>query len=983
MSLDRRQFKRFETLLIVEISSQKEDSSYFFGITKNVSFEGFIFESQNYDLQTGDIFEFRLKHPQSKLSVPVLGEVVWNREMKFECYSGVKFHRFDNETKSKMVELISADKIENSGLVSSGDDARSEVQRNERTESGNREKNGIVSDSIGQAATHKDSSGTEHGDIRNGSSLPVNGRKHKDDISDDSAGGEAPGDAVTTGDQVPDSQKREGKSIQENVSMKANGSKAARRNGHRRRRPYALISAVFLMLLIAAALIVFVPGDIREKMLPQVLSSKFIENTDSVNRDPVMSAMNETGVSEPPPVPIDQSESLPDYDKETAGEQALTEVAKPLDKNKYEELADQDYGATAEQLATVHTTDENVVAQGKTVLLQEAERELQTAVVSLQDQSAREKDEGDPDHSVLKDSGDNKIDKARMERSVRKNEAVQKIAQKIRATVTEESKPASRAVKGNKEEKPAASEDKKSLQQASVQERTKTVPNEKNDKSKIMFKPENDETVSQKSTALQKPDRESEDTPKNLNTVSTQDKEKGKDVQIAKNVSGTKEKKRVQAAEIVRKPENERESAPFIKKASKLVKQRAVKKPITKKVDPKVGTLESVVISKKPERTVTLAKSEPKMQDVENVSKQAGGKYSVQVGAWKNLERSEKILKRIQNDYPDTYSRVKDDFHIVIIPNISSRKQGTVISNKLEQDLNIKPIITIKEHDTDEKIDLAALGISQGIRKPGKTQSTESSPEPVKELPVMIKKDTTSDTVNKKTITQSKKPARDQKMPKIALVLQSKKAKPSGKPDTYKEITDEYLSKYYTAYTDFFDDNSNKWDIFDIGAASARIEEGLYHIENKKEGGALIVLHYLPFPHSSDFVLEISIMEIKAGADNSYGFIFGAKDARYNYSFQIRENKFYSVKNYHKGVSGNLTTGKINGLLLDKKSAALLKIVKQADVIKFYVNNVYVDQVKNLAFYGIQIGFIVEGKSHIAIDHTRSFIRKSDHELTN
>jgi hypothetical protein len=81
MSLDRRQFKRFETLLIVEISSQKEDSSYFFGITKNVSFEGFIFESQNYDLQTGDIFEFRLKHPQSKLSVPVLGEVVWNREI--------------------------------------------------------------------------------------------------------------------------------------------------------------------------------------------------------------------------------------------------------------------------------------------------------------------------------------------------------------------------------------------------------------------------------------------------------------------------------------------------------------------------------------------------------------------------------------------------------------------------------------------------------------------------------------------------------------------------------------------------------------------------------------------------------------------------------------------------------------------------------------------------------------------------------------
>lgn len=800
MSIDRRQFKRFETLLIVEIGPQKESASYFFGITKNVSFEGFIFESQNYDLRSGDILEFRLKHPQSKLSVPVLGEIVWNRETKFECYSGVKFHRFDNETKSKVFELISADSIEHSGHVTPGEEVRSNQ--------------------------------TGQGDTHNGAPLPANVGNHKDDMSDESAGGEDPGDTVKIGGQAPEVEKVEGKLVQENVSRATNGSIAARRKEHKKRSPYSLIASVFVALFIASALIMFMSDDIREKIIPPELSSRFIKNNDAANHDGGMPVLKEKGAYETPPTPIDQSESLPDYDKQTASEQALTETGKPLDQNGYEELADHDYDGTAEQLTTLQMTDEMVVAQDKTVLLKEAERESYPTVVSPQDHSARANDEGSPDHIALMDSGDKNINKVKVEVSVRKKEAVQKIVQKIRATLKEESKPVSKSAKGKRAEKSVAPEEKKNLQQAPVQERSKTASSKKNDKAKKISTSEKDEAVVlkevtavssnkkketkalssavrekpdvQKSIAFQQPDGVSGDTPKNLKSVPTQDKEKGKEIQIAKNLSGNKEKKRVQAVKSV------------------------------KKLKTGVG-------------------SEPKIQDVSNVSKQE----------------------------------------------------------------------------------------------------------------------------------QSKKPADRDRRPRIALVLKNNQSKVADVNNKQPEITDEYLSKYYTVYTDFFNDNSNNWDIFDIGAASARIEDGLYHIENKKEGGALIVLHYLPFPHSSDFVLEIAIMSIKGGADNSYGFIFGAKDARDNYSFQIREGKYYSVKNYHHGVPGYLTTGKIKGLVTDKKSAALLKIVKQADDIKFYINNGYVDKVTNLDFYGNQIGFIVEGKSHIAIDYTRSYIRKSDHEHTN
>ncbi|KPJ99253.1 MAG: hypothetical protein AMK71_10060, partial [Nitrospira bacterium SG8_35_4] len=116
---------------------------------------------------------------------------------------------------------------------------------------------------------------------------------------------------------------------------------------------------------------------------------------------------------------------------------------------------------------------------------------------------------------------------------------------------------------------------------------------------------------------------------------------------------------------------------------------------------------------------------------------------------------------------------------------------------------------------------------------------------------------------------------------------------------------------------------------------------------------------------------------------NAYGFIFGAKDARNNYSFQITENKYYAVKNYQHGVSGQLTSGAIKASLENSNSPVLLKIVKQADDIHFYINNWHADKVSNLGFFGSQIGFIVEGKSHIAIDYTRSYIGKADKEGTN
>jgi hypothetical protein len=841
MSIDRRQFKRFETLLIVEVGAQEEGSPYFFGITKNVSFEGFIFESQNYDLRAGDVLEFCLKHPKNSLSVTVLGEIVWNSETKFECHSGVRFHRFDTETKSKVFELISADSIEHSGHMIMGDEVRSAAKRNGKAEPEKKGRDDMLSGIIGEAATQNKSNRTGQDDIRNGVFLPADGRKHTDDNRDETAQREVTGNAGKIPDQQPAAQKKEGKSGQGNVSKAAAGSTTVRRKGHKKRTPYALVAIVFFALLTVAALIIFLSDDIREKMMTLLLGSTFIENSDAVIRDGRIPALNVTDAPEPPLLRIDQSGALPDYDKKSADGHGVTGTAMPPGQNGQGDLASHDYNGTAERLTAVPMPAVIAAEQDAEVLLREPEREEDQSVAS-QDHSDRMKDKSSPGNITIKDSGDKNISATETAASEKKKEALQK----IRAAVQEESKADIQAVKENRAEKPAEAVDKTGMRQTPVQERTEAFVKEENDKSIEISEPEKDEADNKKQSAVQNPDETPRGASTNGGTVSSQDNAIGRDVPTAENLTGSIDGQSVRVSEPMKKSMAGEMNAQGVLKASAPVRQTPAETLLATKDAAQPETDESELMNEKPERTEPLTMQEPEKQDVENISTQG-------------------------------------------------------------------------QLQTPQDMDA---------------------------------------------------------MPKIALVVQRNRSSVSdvkNKP----EITDEYLKKYFTAYTDSFNDNSNNWDIFDIGAATARIEDGLYHIENKKERGALIVLHYQRFPHESDFVLEIAVRGGRGQDRNAYGFIFGAKDARNNYSFQIAGNKYYSVKNYQDGVAGQLTAGEIKDPLTDN-SPALLKIVKQADEIHFYINNWHADKVSNIKFYGDRIGFIVEGKSHIAVDYTRSYIRNRD-----
>ncbi|GBE06764.1 MAG TPA: hypothetical protein ENG95_04570 [Nitrospirae bacterium] len=171
-----------------------------------------------------------------------------------------------------------------------------------------------------------------------------------------------------------------------------------------------------------------------------------------------------------------------------------------------------------------------------------------------------------------------------------------------------------------------------------------------------------------------------------------------------------------------------------------------------------------------------------------------------------------------------------------------------------------------------------------------------------------------------------------------------------------------------------FDNNANNWEIFNTTMASARIENGKYYIENKSEVGELFILYYQDFPLGREFVIETSIKTVKASGKHSYGFVMGASDASNSYVFQIIGDETYSIKKYQKGISEELSGGKIRRMVFQKDSFNTLKMEKLGSKIRFYINNYYVDGVSDISLFGKRVGFLVEGKSEIAVDYTRSQI---------
>jgi hypothetical protein len=70
-----------------------------------------------------------------------------------------------------------------------------------------------------------------------------------------------------------------------------------------------------------------------------------------------------------------------------------------------------------------------------------------------------------------------------------------------------------------------------------------------------------------------------------------------------------------------------------------------------------------------------------------------------------------------------------------------------------------------------------------------------------------------------------------------------------------------------------------------------------------------------------------------------------------------------------------LSSGKIKDTAYNQNASNILKIVRQGNNTRFFINDNFIDEISNLSFFGNKAGFIVDEESKIAVNKIRTQIQ--------
>ncbi len=242
--------------------------------------------------------------------------------------------------------------------------------------------------------------------------------------------------------------------------------------------------------------------------------------------------------------------------------------------------------------------------------------------------------------------------------------------------------------------------------------------------------------------------------------------------------------------------------------------------------------------------------------------------------------------------------------------------------------------------------------------------------------------ETIKDKEEKPALVKKKRPVPDKALFAAKIPRKEKIAPPktvSGPPSVIDAVSEEEAARpkneHFMRYKDQFNNNANKWETYNMTMAAARIDEGKYFIENKQSNSETLILHHADFPLDRRIAIEASIKVIKKDQNKyAYGFVIGAKDPSNYYALLVSRDNRFTVRKHHKGASQVLIAGGPGDGIILADSFNTLKIEIQGKKMIFHINGHRVGEVPDLTLFGKRIGFLVGGKSEIAVDYTRSQI---------
>ncbi len=167
---------------------------------------------------------------------------------------------------------------------------------------------------------------------------------------------------------------------------------------------------------------------------------------------------------------------------------------------------------------------------------------------------------------------------------------------------------------------------------------------------------------------------------------------------------------------------------------------------------------------------------------------------------------------------------------------------------------------------------------------------------------------------------------------------------------------------------DDFSTNKNNWNLENADDYSLDVTGGKLIMHRKKEGG-IFFSKDVDIDDKKDFIIETSLGEINTST-GWYGVTFGRKNSSNEFSFLLSGNGNYKYRKFDNDVYKEIIPLTFASSIKTGTNATnILKIVKSGSLIRFYINNTYVNEAPFERFFGNKFGYTVYFERKINADY--------------
>ncbi|QTD37904.1 caspase family protein [Polaribacter batillariae] len=189
-----------------------------------------------------------------------------------------------------------------------------------------------------------------------------------------------------------------------------------------------------------------------------------------------------------------------------------------------------------------------------------------------------------------------------------------------------------------------------------------------------------------------------------------------------------------------------------------------------------------------------------------------------------------------------------------------------------------------------------------------------------------------------------------------------------NKNDNLQIVTRKDLS---VPLTENFSSNANGWQLEDADDYSVALENRKLILHRKKKGG-IFISRSIDINTQKDFVIETAISRITNSNSGLYGVTFGRKNSANEYSFLFSGNGSYMFRKFENNVYKKIIPfTETPAIKVGKDFSNKLKIVKSGGLLRFYINDQYVNETAFEPFFGNKLGYTIYHDKKIAIDYLK------------